>query len=171
MLVAWYPFPQYGAPAGGLFFLFVAFGLFRLHRIQHATGQGRKRLSGFLFAQVVLSVCVFIQSFEHRNCTAGLWYAEVERPRIERMLLNSPGKHLVLVRYSEDHPVKQEWIYNQADLYNARIVWARSMDPEDDRRLIAAFPNRQLWLLEPDNHARNLSPYHQLEAEVAFQGH
>lgn len=171
MLVAWYPFPQYGAPAAGLLFLFVAYGLFWIHRIQSATVSGTKLLSGFLFAQVVLSLCIFIQSFEHRNCTRGLWYAEVERPRIERILLHTPGKHLVLVRYSEDHPAKQEWIYNRADLYNSRIVWARSMDPEDDRRLIAAFPGRQLWLLEPDKYARNLSPYHLPEAEVAFQGH
>jgi hypothetical protein len=170
LLVAWYPVPQYGAPAAGLFFLLIAYGFFRIHRMQGATHDGTKLLSGFLFAQVVLSVCIFFQNYEHSFCAKVFWYAEVERPRIEQLLLNIPGNHLVLVRYAEDHPAFQEWVYNQADLYNSRIVWARSMDPEDDRKLIAAFPKRQLWLLEPDNHVRNLSPYHLVKTVVALEG-
>src|SRR5262249_991761 len=112
---------------------------------------------------------IFFQRLEHRASPAGLWYVEVERPRVEKILLTHPGKHLVLVRYAEDHLGVEQWIYNKADIKDARIIWARSMDADNDRKLIAAFPGRQVWLLEPDKPEKNLGPYHLPEADLALE--
>lgn len=168
IIVAWFPYPQYGAPAAALFFLVIAYGFFRLRHMQFGRFSGAQVLRGFLFAQIILSISIFYQRVEHRYSPAGLWYAEVERPRVENIILRNPGKHLVLVRYAEDHPRLEEWIYNEADLNKARIVWARSMDFDSDRKLIAGFPGRQVWLLEPDKPEKNLGPYHLPEADFAL---
>ncbi len=169
IIVAWFPYPQYGAPAAALFFLIITYGFFHLRHLQLGRFSGAQVLRGFLFAQVILSISIFYQRIEHRYYSpAGLWYAEVERPRVEKILLEHPGKHLVLVRYAEDHPRLEEWIYNEADINKARIVWARSMDFDTDRELISAFPGRQVWLLEPDKPEKNLGPYHLPDADLAL---
>ncbi len=61
------------------------------------------------------------------------------------------SKHLVVVRYSPGHPFDQEWVYNEADIDDAPIVWAREMDaPAENRKLLAYFHDRKAWLFEAD---------------------
>jgi hypothetical protein len=57
-----------------------------------------------------------------------------------------------MVRYRPwNHDTKTEWVYNRADIENARIVWARELpDEESNRRLISHFANRTVWLALPD---------------------
>ncbi len=78
---------------------------------------------------------------------------------IVRQLEALPGRHLVLVRYSADHDVFQEWVYNRADIDAARIVWAREMGAAEDAALIRYFHDRRIWLLEPDRSPPKLAPY------------
>jgi hypothetical protein len=60
------------------------------------------------------------------------------------------GKHIVLVRYSPSHDPNIEYVANGADFDQARILWARSMGVEADRKFIDYFHDRQIWLLEGD---------------------
>jgi hypothetical protein len=57
------------------------------------------------------------------------------------------GRHLVFVRYTADHPVEDEWVYNGADLAQQPILWARSLDPAQDAAVIAAYGPRRTWVL------------------------
>ena len=66
---------------------------------------------------------------------------------------------MVFVRYSADHDVGQEWVYNRADVDNAKVIWAREMTPERNRRLIDYFRDRDVWLLEPDLKTVALKPH------------
>ena len=75
-----------------------------------------------------------------------------------RQLEAAPGLHLVFVRYGPDHSVHDEWVYNRADPDRARVVWANDLGDERNRRLIAYFGGRHVWLAEPDNGGR-VEPY------------
>lgn len=58
------------------------------------------------------------------------------------------GKHLVVVRYSPQHNPDHEWVYNDAAIDDATVVWAREMDRERDQKLLDYFHDRKVWLLK-----------------------
>ena len=70
-----------------------------------------------------------------------------------------PGDQLVIVRYNQYHNSNNEWVYNRADIDTAKIVWARDMDDSENAELIRYFPQRRVWLAEPDLAPPRLSPY------------
>lgn len=73
-----------------------------------------------------------------------------ERAAIESELDHTRGRHLVLVRYSSSHELVDQWVYNGADVENAKTVWAWEMDPESDQELIRHYKDRDVWLVQPD---------------------
>lgn len=81
------------------------------------------------------------------------------RHSIMQTLRRQPGRQLVLVRYTPQHDLLDEWVYNRADIDTSQIVWAREMGPEQDRSLLEYFHDRRVWLLEPDYSPPKLSPY------------
>ena len=62
-----------------------------------------------------------------------------ERASVIKELEDIGGRHLVFVRYSPDHNLHQEWVYNGADIDASKIVWARELSPEEDQKLISYF--------------------------------
>ena len=71
------------------------------------------------------------------------------RIAIHAQLAKAPGKQLVFVRYWPKH-LFQEWVHNEADIDAARIVWARDLGAAEDESLRRYYPDRTVWLLEPD---------------------
>jgi len=84
---------------------------------------------------------------------------ETYRGDIVRRLLKTPGRDLVIVRYSPAHLVQNEWVYNKADIDDSDIVWARDMGPDKNLELIRYFKDRKVWLVEPDVLAPKLTRY------------
>lgn len=82
-----------------------------------------------------------------------------QRAMIERQLEQTPGSHLVIVRYAPSHPVFREWVYNRADIEHATVVWARDLGQDCNEKLIARFTGRRVWLIEPDTNPPELKPY------------
>jgi len=70
-----------------------------------------------------------------------------------------PGKHLVFVRYGEGHNIDREWVFNDGDIDASKIVWAREMSPEQNAKLLAYYPDRQVWLVEPEQNPDRLISY------------
>ena len=73
-----------------------------------------------------------------------------DRARILNQLMATGERHLAIVRYSLKHDTGDEWVYNSAEIDSAAVVWAREMDPADNRNLLRYFAGRRVWLVEPD---------------------
>jgi hypothetical protein len=81
------------------------------------------------------------------------------RARFIEQLDQTPGKHLVVVRYSPQHSVLREWVYNDADIDNSKVVWVREIPGVSLQPVLDYFHDRQVWLVEPDSTAPRLTPY------------
>ncbi len=82
-----------------------------------------------------------------------------DRAAMLAKLEKRPGKQLVIVRYAPEHYVHMEWVYNEASIDDAKVVWAREMTATENRDLIAYFHDRTPLLLEPDAHPPVLTRY------------
>jgi hypothetical protein len=102
-------------------------------------------------------------------CDPLLWPCEGDpsRTAITKRLEQTPGKHLVMVRYDEDHNIHDEWVYNGADIDGAKVVWARELNPEQNAKLFAYFKDRQVWLVTPDTDNEFLAAYTPLNSPLA----
>ncbi len=70
-------------------------------------------------------------------------YAQSQRLSIGRRLNQLPGRQLVFVRYSPDYSIHYEWVYNPADLQQAKVIFAHDLSTERDETLLAEYPGRQ----------------------------
>jgi len=82
-----------------------------------------------------------------------------ERAQIESGLDELPGGQLALVRYGRDHNPQDEWVFNGADIDGSKVIWARDMEAADNLELIHYYPNRRVWLVEPDAIPARIEPY------------
>jgi hypothetical protein len=89
----------------------------------------------------------------------GPYRANADRARIVQSLQSRPGRFLIIVRYRPDHQSQDEWVYNDADIDAAKVVWAREMAPEQDKKLIDYFNGRTVLLLEADANPPMCGPY------------
>jgi hypothetical protein len=78
---------------------------------------------------------------------------------VNQALAEVSGKQLVIVRYSPRHVFQDEWVYNAADIDHAPIVWARDLGHEQNQELLNYYPDRNVWLLEPDEQPPSITPY------------
>jgi hypothetical protein len=90
-------------------------------------------------------------SINHRN--------PERRILVNQQLAEIPGQILVFVRYSPRHIFQDEWVYNEASIDSARIIWARDLGPQENGKLRALYPGREVFLLDPDVKPPRLSPY------------
>jgi hypothetical protein len=91
------------------------------------------------------------------------WYGGtpdlVRPPSLTARFLTKHEKALIFVKYSSTHDVGDEWVYNDADIDDATVVWARMINPVEDAKLVQYFRDRTIWLLAPDEHPWVLRPY------------
>ncbi len=86
--------------------------------------------------------------FDKRTDRDPSWH--FERARLNETL-SRQGRNLIIVRYGPNHDPYQEWVYNDADIDRASVVWAREMNPAEDKKLIEYFKERKIWLLDVGN--------------------
>jgi hypothetical protein len=80
------------------------------------------------------------------------------RVQVVNYLRQQPGDHLVVVRYGPRHDVQFEWVWNDADVPHAKIVFARYSDAASNRQLIESYPGRRLWGLDVNDGNARLTP-------------
>lgn len=146
--------PHYAAPAAPALILLAVAGLRHLRIFARRRG-GRYPL--MIQALVLAQLMGFLPD---------VWCHVAQRPdgfatrraEILRQLETQAGRHLVIVRYGPEHNFHQEWVYNEADIDSAKVVWARSRHARADRRLAAYFADRRVWLLAADEEPVQLTP-------------
>jgi hypothetical protein len=147
--------PHYLAPVfpAGLLLLMAGFRRLRSWRVPNrSTGRilVRGLLTMFLIGSVAQSASYLREPYKE---------FATSRVRVTRQLKAMPGRHLVVVRYEPGRPLQYEWVYNRAEIDLAKVVWAREMSPEQNRRLLEYFDDRQVWLLEADAETPRLTRY------------
>ncbi len=152
--------PHYFAPAtGALYILLVQC----LRQLRHWRHEGRE-IGLSVTRAIPLLACVMILL----RLTAVLLRVPIEPPwprgnleraRILRQLQQQPGEQLVIVRYGPHHDVNVEWVYNQADIDGAKVIWARDMGGDGNRELLNYFHGRKVWVVEADSSVPQLLNY------------
>ena len=107
-------------------------------------------------AMVVLRVSAVVA---HTQIEPSYPRGNVQRASIVSELEHSPGQHLILVRYANDHIPDKEWVYNAADIDSAKVVWARDMGEQKNQELLEYFKGRVVWLLQADESPPKLTHY------------
>lgn len=149
---------HYFAPVTCLAFLLVVESLRQARRFTWRDKPvGQHFVHGVLPMLLVSAIASFALAHSPQHPSASYWY--MDRARVVRELKQGQDRHLVIVRYGPNHSPLEEWVYNRADIDNAKVVWAREMGPQSDRELIDYFKDRNVWLLQADQLPRRLMPY------------
>jgi len=128
---------------------------------------GLQQLSRYntLAARIILLLCIaqFALEYGLHVITNDPWSLALRNPErrvaISNQLAQAPGEQLVFVRYWPRHMFQDEWVYNAADIDEARVVWARDLGAAENEKLRLYYPDRTVWLLEPDARPPRLTPY------------
>jgi len=167
---------HYMAAATCLFVLVSVTGLQQLSRITIGEYQ-----AGQQAAQIIVFLCIVqftfwygLHLFENDEWSLAMrqyetWETVHQRSPERRTVINNqlaqaPGRQLVFVRYWPRHIFQDEWVYNAADIDGARVVWARDLGPAENDKLRRYYPDRTVWLLEPDARPPRLTPYATVDA-------
>jgi lipopolysaccharide export LptBFGC system permease protein LptF len=93
------------------------------------------------------------------NDNSSAWH--LQRARLLAQLKQEQEQHLIIVRYGPQHSVNDEWVYNDAEIKQAKVIWARDMNPAQNCKLIKHLKDRRTWLLQvgTDEPQAKLKPY------------
>ncbi len=148
-------YPQHVAPETAIFYALLIGGTRQIYVGIRRRGWAPERVMASLVLCVACSAVLSLL-MERLHIQPGNFWEHPSWPyrdarasmlsKIEAM----PGKHLVLVRYADDHTPHEEWVYNAADLDKSKVIWANSMGRKEDMELRRYFSDRQAWLVEPD---------------------
>jgi hypothetical protein len=101
----------------------------------------------------------------------GPGYFGTKREQMKNLLERLPGKQLVIVRYSPQHNVFDEWVYNDANIDDSNVIWARDMSQADNAALVAFYKDRHPWILDADENPAKLTPFSLPEDAPSIPAH
>ncbi|HEV2103699.1 MAG TPA: hypothetical protein VGR58_13045 [Candidatus Acidoferrum sp.] len=147
-LVVW-PGPHYLAPAAGILFAALAQSIRHLRTIRIFGRPIGAALSRAILLALVFDVSLLVTQRLGDSQGWGGWGLS-DRADLLHELESKPGKHVVLVRYGPDHSVHEEWVFNAADIDASKVIWARDLPGERNEQLLRYYPDRTIWLAQPD---------------------
>ena len=145
IMVEIYSLPHYWAPITGLSYLFIIQGL-RLWRAHN-----RRVGQALLIALPLLAVVVSVMTTNLLVATHDEFTPARQRARLLQQLNEDEDRHLILVQYGPRHSYFNEWVYNAADIDGSKVIWARSMNFNEDCKLVQYFKDRKVWSLVIDH--------------------
>lgn len=148
--------PHYVAGGVGLLAVLAAYGLRVLRVASNKYGR-----SLVLILVILMCVQLMVRQSRERSLAQGSDRHFISPRSIVTNICRSDGqRHLILVHYSSNHNVNEEFVYNSADIDSSFIVWARDMGAAENQELIDYFKsNRKIWLWQPDVDPAALTPY------------
>ena len=156
-LVIW-SMPHYAAPLTCVVILLLVQAIRHLRTMNV---RGRPVGAALSRAAVVMLVVDVALGVAHGVCDPLRWACtgDPSRAAIVERLFHTPGKHLVIVGYPEGYNVHDDWVFNGAEIDSAKLLWARETNPQQNRKLLDYFKDRQIWLIEPEENNTELLPY------------
>lgn len=85
--------------------------------------------------------------------------AALDRARLIAQLQRLPGQHLVIVHNHRSAIGMYDWVYNDPDPDQAKIIWARDMGKQANAELVRYYSERRIWFVDQDDGIRQLRPY------------
>ena len=150
-----FKYVHYLAPVTGLNYYFVL-NAFRLARWRN------KRVGDLMLwltpLLAIAALLVALHGTINKKASAS-W--QDRRAQLVKQLKQTDGKHLIIVTYGPRHSYHDEWVYNEADIDNAKVIFARAMDIKQDCELVEYFKSRRIWSLgiDDDELTPELKPY------------
>ena len=157
-------YPHYFAPATAAFLIV----LLQSARHMYAIGARRKpamlamvRLAPAMLALVVVARAALpaLQTRDSGIAHSLSWCCNapgnLARARLMDRLEGTEGRHLVIVQYGPQHNALHEWVYNEPQIDQAKVVWARDMGESANRELMHYFADRQVWWLAVDDDSKS----------------
>jgi hypothetical protein len=171
MVIEVFLIPHYVAPFTAAFY---AIGLQAMRHLRVWTPGGQP--VGTTIVRLMVAICVLLAGVRlfpgplkialaqwPASAWTDRWYGPdhfgTERARVEAEMEHMAGRQLILVRYSARHNPLNEWVYNGPDIDDSKVVWAREMDGAHNLELVHYYPDRKVWLVEPDALPAVVMPY------------
>ena len=153
--VVWF-LPHYAAPVAAALIVLLVQAMRHLRKFrcsERPIGIYLSRLIAFLVVNWVVILA------GHAGMDPSIPWSN-DRAQIARQLNDLPGHHLVIVEYAPEHNEHQEWVYNDADIDHAKVVWAREIPGRDLQPLLSYFADRKVWVVHPEAEPPTLELYH-----------
>lgn len=158
--VGWYAVlwvePHYAAPAAPTILALITQGI---RHLRHWVYRGKP--VGIGLTRVILLFAVGLTVFHRLSDSGPTECVKLEhRTELAAAMNSLPGEHLVIVRYPTTSDCEVgDWIYNEADIDQAKVVWAREIPAVSIDPLLAYFKERTAWLLDTGSSPLKLRPY------------
>ena len=88
-----------------------------------------------------------------------------DRSRLLAELERMPGQHLVIVHNRRSADGLFDWVFNEPDIDDAKVIWARDMGPANEE-LVRYYADRHIWIVDEDDKVMRLHPYDSQENEL-----
>jgi hypothetical protein len=150
LLVSWFQF-HYAAPLVVTVLALIVAGLRYVRSWQFRNfplGMGLSR--AFVFSAIALAP---FQPWEYQKVQ------KTSRAQVAEELAAKSGKQLVIVHYSPQHDPLGDWVYNSADIDDAKIVWAREIPGVALSPLLNYFRGYHVWIVDADDAAPRATQY------------
>jgi hypothetical protein len=129
--------PHYFSPAVGALYLVLVQGLRQLWHCRWRYGAVGKALVRAIPLVACAMILLRVTALAAHVRIESEWpRGNLERAEIVRQMQRLPQQQLVIVIYDPDHDFDEEWVYNDADIDAAKVVWARDMGDGQNQELL-----------------------------------